>query len=188
MSGGRYEPVIETGYRPGVIGRVAQLHAEYYSRAVGFGHAFEAKVATELADFCGRLGRPENEIWTVCLGGAVHGSLAIDGEDLGDGRAHLRWFILDEATRGLGLGRRLLDLAVAHCDARGVQETHLWTFQGLDAARYLYERAGFELADQAPGETWGRTVVEQRFVRARRVPRTSVPKNVVGDRGLGSQP
>jgi hypothetical protein len=43
---------IRTGYTPGCIGRVAQLHANYDAVTSGFGVTFEAKVARELADFC----------------------------------------------------------------------------------------------------------------------------------------
>src|SRR5215472_3096171 len=45
---------IITGYTPGSIGRVAELHANYYQQHWGFGLFFEAKVATELAAFLGR--------------------------------------------------------------------------------------------------------------------------------------
>jgi hypothetical protein len=46
---------IEIGeYRPGAIGRVTEMHAAYYHRTWGFGLFFEAKVATELAEFLGR--------------------------------------------------------------------------------------------------------------------------------------
>ena len=43
------------GYVPGTIGRIAELHALYYSREWGFGKFFEAKVATELSEFVSRL-------------------------------------------------------------------------------------------------------------------------------------
>ena len=42
------------GYRPGAIGRIAEMHAEYYHRNWGFGLFFEAKAATELAEFLDR--------------------------------------------------------------------------------------------------------------------------------------
>jgi hypothetical protein len=42
---------------------------------------------------------------------------------------------------------------------------YLNTFAGLDAARALYERAGFHLVDEIEGESWGRTMREQRFER-----------------------
>ncbi len=160
-------PAILTGYRPGLIGAITALHARHYAEAAGFGCNFEAIVATGLSAFCQRLENPANAIWTVVLGDEILGSIAIDGEDLGGGLAHLRWFILGEAVRGGGLGRRLLDGALAFADDQGHPETHLWTFAGLDAARRLYERNGFTLVEERPGAQWGKEVREQRFVRTR---------------------
>ena len=156
---------IETGYRPGAIARCVEMHATYYAAAVGFGRAFEAKVAAGLAEFADRWERPGNRLWLAIDAGRIVGTVAIDGEDLGPGRAHLRWFIVEGGLRGAGVGRRLLAAAVAFCDRRAFAECHLWTFQGLDAARHLYEAQGFALAEQRPGRQWGEEVMEQRFVR-----------------------
>ncbi|MBZ8133713.1 helix-turn-helix domain-containing GNAT family N-acetyltransferase [Afifella sp. IM 167] len=157
--------VLGTGYLPGIVGRIAEMHATYYSRTSGFDAAFEGRVAAGLADFVTRLDRPQNGLWHAAKAGRIGASIAIDGEDLGAGRAHLRWFIVDSELRGAGLGGRLLAEALAFCDARGFAETQLWTFRGLDAARHLYVRHGFVLAEEYRGDQWGREVVEQRFVR-----------------------
>ena len=45
------------------------------------------------------------------------------------------------------------------------RSVQLWTFQGLDAARRLYESYGFQLEEEWPGAQWGKEVVEQRFER-----------------------
>ncbi len=170
----RIEPVrIELGHRPGLIGRAVEMHARFYAHAHGFGAAFESKVAAGLAEFVPRLDRPGNAVWTALDGDRIVGTLAIDGEDLsGDapapGIAHLRWFIVEDGRRGGGLGRRLLDEAMGFVDRSGFGETRLWTFRGLDAARRLYEAAGFALADERPGSQWGTEVTEQCFVRPRR--------------------
>jgi DNA-binding MarR family transcriptional regulator/RimJ/RimL family protein N-acetyltransferase len=158
---------IEAGYRPGVIGRVAEMHGRYYAQAVGFGQFFESKVAGELAEFAGRLQQPRNQLWVALQGERIVGSVAIDGEDLGGDTAHLRWFILDDGLRGAGVGRRMLAAALAFCDERRFAATQLWTLRGLDAARRLYEAGGFVLADERAGDQWGKTLVEQRFVRER---------------------
>lgn len=156
---------IEPGYRPGAIGRIAEMHANFYSRYSGFGQFFEGKVAAGMAEFSGRLTSSRNGLWLAVREGRIVGSVAIDGEDLGEGVAHLRWFIVDDGLRGAGVGRRLLSEAVSFCDSRGFPATQLWTFRGLDAARRLYEACGFVLAEEVPGEQWGKTVMEQRFVR-----------------------
>ncbi|RVU17863.1 bifunctional helix-turn-helix transcriptional regulator/GNAT family N-acetyltransferase [Methylobacterium oryzihabitans] len=156
---------IEAGYRPGALGRCAEMHARYYAREAGFGASFEALVASGLAEFSGRLDRPCNGLWLALREDRVVGTVAIDGEHLGPGLAHLRWLIVDDGVRGGGAGRALLSAAVGFCEAQGFDAVHLWTFQGLHAARHLYERQGFVLAEQRPGRRWDSEVMEQRFVR-----------------------
>ncbi|MRH93722.1 winged helix-turn-helix transcriptional regulator [Agrobacterium tumefaciens] len=156
---------IVRGYRPGLIARITQMHALYYARTSGFGQRFESVVAEGLASFCNRLESPQNAIWVAMRGDDVIGSVAIDGEDLGPGTAHLRWFIVDDGVRGGGVGRRLLATALAFTDEKVFAETHLWTFNGLLAARHLYEAQGFTCVEERPGSQWGSEVLEQRFVR-----------------------
>ena len=91
--------VVEPGYTPTLIGSIVEMHASYYSRLLNFGAAFETQVAAGLADFVARLSGPDNAIWSVRADGAVVGSVAIDGEDLGQQKAHLRWFIVGEPAR-----------------------------------------------------------------------------------------
>lgn len=158
---------IETGYYPGLIGEITRCHARYYSRNYGFGKTFEARVAAGLGEFMPRLEQPGNQIWHVRRDGRFAGSIAIDGEDLDDGSAHLRWFIVEDDVRGSGMGRLLLHKALEFCDEGGFETCVLWTFSGLDAARRLYEQTGFVLAEAWQGNQWGTTVMEQRFVRRR---------------------
>jgi uncharacterized protein YhfF len=154
-------PRIVPGWLPGAIGAVAALHAAFYGREHGFGVRFEGKVAAECAEFCARFAPARDGLWLLVDGGRILGSIAIDGSS--PGGAHLRWFIVADEVRGRGWGKRLLDGALAFCRRAGHRRVHLSTFAGLDAARALYERAGFRLVDEADGETWGTPVREQRF-------------------------
>ena len=129
----------DAGYVPGSIGRIAELHATYYSAAVGFGAPFEAKVATELAQFCLGYQSGRDGLWLVQQDGVIHGSVAIDGSHHDESGAHLRWFITSDALRGQGAGSQLLAAALAFCDARRYTTVYLWTFDGLRAARHLYK-------------------------------------------------
>lgn len=154
---------IVSGYQPGLIGRVTEMHASFYSRNWGFSAFFERQVASGLSGFVGRLDQPGNCVWAALHNGRVVGSVAIDGQDLGNNEAHLRWFILDEGCRGGGVGRRLLNEAIAFCHQSGFGTIQLWTFKGLDAARRLYEACGFELTEEYEGSQWGVSVTEQQF-------------------------
>lgn len=155
---------IETGYRCGALGSIVAMHARYYHAHAGFGAFFERQVATGLADFLGRLSQPGNQLWLALRDGRIIGSLVIAAEPDAPGQAQLRWFILNEEARGSGLGRRMMEQAMAFCDQQRLA-VRLWTFQGLLAARHLYEAFGFVLSEERPGARWGEQVVEQCFTR-----------------------
>jgi len=157
-------PRIVPGWLPGALGEIAAMHARFYAREHGFGVYFEAKVAAECAAFCSRFDPARDGLWLLVDAGRILGSLAIDGA--GDA-AHLRWFVIADELRGRGAGARMLAAAMDFCCRAGHRRAYLTTFAGLDAARALYERQGFRLVAEADGETWGRTVREQRFEWAR---------------------
>ena len=179
---------LHQGYLPGAIGRIAALHAHYYHRHAGFSMAFEARVARELADFCEGQDNTRDGLWLALQDGRIEGSIAIHGS-AGTAPvariapaapaaaaaattattattwpiAHLRWFITSDQTRGHGTGSALLNAALAFCRAQRYELVYLWTFEGLHAARHLYQKAGFRLAHEARGTQWGTEVNEQRF-------------------------
>ena len=161
------EVEVQQGYRSGVIASVAQLHASFYSENYGFGAVFERKVATEMSEFMGRIDNPANTTFSAYVGDNLLGSVSLDGEDLGEGASHLRWFIVSPRAQGMGIGRLLISKATAFVDQNDFDSTRLWTFKGLDAARHLYEKHGFTLARETPGKQWGTEVIEQEFVRQR---------------------
>lgn len=167
IQGDKEKPVVElvSGYQPGIIARITQMHAQYYSREAGLGQRFESVVAAGLAEFSNRLNHSRNRIWTAMHEGEIIGSVAIDGEDLEPGIAHLRWFIVDDSVRGSGAGRRLLNTALEFVDQQKFRETQLWTFSGLSAARHLYESYGFKCVEEWVGDQWGKQMLEQRFSR-----------------------
>jgi ribosomal protein S18 acetylase RimI-like enzyme len=153
---------LQTGVHPGLIGEIAAHHGRYYAANWGFGTFFEAKVATECAAFLSRARSPDLTL-SARDGDAFAGSLILDFHDPdAPDIAHLRWFIV--ARSGHGLGQRMMTAAMAHLDAAG-RPCFLTTFQGLDAARALYERHGFTLTAEVEAESWGIRVTEQRFDR-----------------------
>ncbi len=151
------------GYTPGIIGRVTELHAKYYAENWNFGHFFEGKVASELSDFLTNYNNSRDCIWSLVFDGSIEGSITIDGSSEKENNAHLRWFIISEKLRGKGAGKFLMEQLISFCQDAEFESIYLWTFQGLWSARYIYEKFGFRLTEERPGDQWGTIVTEQRF-------------------------
>lgn len=151
------------GYSAGVIGRITELHAVYYSEKWGFGKYFEAKVATELSEFVGNYNETKDRIFLLFVNDVIEGSISIDGSSEKENIAHLRWFIVSDKLKGKGAGNYLMKQAMQFCVQNSYDSVYLWTFQGLDPARHLYEKYKFNLTKERSGKQWGTVVTEQRF-------------------------
>ncbi len=156
---------VHFGFLQGCLGRVVEMHATFYAKHSGFGIQFEAKVARELAEFSTRFNPDRDGLWLAISEGQVHGSVVLDGLHAQTEGAHLRWFIVSDKARGTGVGNQLLRAALDFADGKAFSSTYLWTFDQLPAARHLYEKNGFVLAEENRASTWGVEVNEQRFVR-----------------------
>ena len=92
----------------------------------------------------------------------MHDALGSDGSEA-PGLAHLRWFLLDDALRGTGVGQRMLDRALAFCRDRGMRQVYLTTFADLHAAAHLYRSRGFALVGERETRHWRLGMREQRY-------------------------
>ncbi len=152
--------VVRTEARAGDIGRIIAFHGAVYAREYHFDPTFEAYVAAPLAQFV--LSRsPRGRLWIAERGDQLAGCVAI--VEHSPRVAQLRWFLVDPAFRGEGLGRRLLDEAIAFCRVSGYDRVMLWTVSALTAAAHLYRAAGFRKVEEKPGRQWGVEVVEERY-------------------------
>ncbi len=154
---------ILSGYIPGGIGKVVELHGTYYAQQWGFGLYFEAMVATGLASFLSRFDERHDGFWNAIDGQRIVGSITIDGSEVATKGAHLCWFILDPECQGKGIGNQLMGVAMSFCEEQNFQRVYLSTFAGLDSARHLYEKWGFKLLEEKESDTWGVRVREQAF-------------------------
>ena len=151
------------GYFPGVIGKAIELHAVYYYENWGFDVSFEAQEGRELSEFMAGFDQRRDGFWATISANEFVGCIAIDGNFPEDEGARLRWFIVDPKFQGKGVGSALIREAVDFCKKVGYKRVFLWTFEGLDAARHLYEHEGFYLAQEHKVHQWGRVINEQMF-------------------------
>ena len=147
--------------RPGDLGRITEQHGVLYDAEYGFDCTFEAYVAQSLAEYALMLPEPGNRIWLAETEKRLSGSIGILRRE--NNAAQLRWFLVDPALRGQGLGQRLLDEALAFCRAAGYGSAYLWTVSLLTAAARRYRAAGFRKVEEQTHRLWGTTVTEERY-------------------------
>jgi GNAT superfamily N-acetyltransferase len=70
--------------------------------------------------------------------------------------AKLRLLLVEPSARGLGLGTRLVDECVEFARRSGYRKIVLWTQSELVAARHIYRKAGFSIAEEERHSSWGR--------------------------------
>ena len=152
-----------TGYYPGVLGKIIELHAVYYHENWGFDVSFETQVGSELTDFIHAFDPERDGFWAALVDGRFAGAIAIDGRQSPYDGARLRWFIVDPGCQGSGVGTTLIRESLLFCRNAGHRKVFLWTFQGLEPARRIYERHGFILAEEHRIDQWGTSLIEQKF-------------------------
>ena len=151
------------GYYPGVVGKITELHAVYYYENWGFDVSFETQVGRELSEFVARFDSERDGLWVATIKGEFAGAIAIDGLNAFDEGARLRWFIVAPEFQGCGIGKELIMHAADFCKRRRFPKVYLWTFDGLNNARKLYEAVGFHLREENELPQWGQTIKEQKF-------------------------
>lgn len=152
-----------TGYFPGAIGKITELHATYYYDQWNLDISFETQVGKELSEFVAQFQKDKDGLWLATSGDALAGCIIIDSAQVDTKGARLRWFIVAPKFQGLGMGRALLDRALAFCNEAGYGKIYLWTFKGLDVARSLYESKGFQLSEEIEAHQWGIDLVAQKY-------------------------
>jgi GNAT superfamily N-acetyltransferase len=153
---------IHRGYLPGIVGDVTAMHGRYYAREWKLQPQFEFGVARGLCEYFEHYDEGSDLALSVQEDDRTRGFVAISRNRVELYEANLRWFIVDDALRGNGIGRSLLDAALEHCRETGVRRLELFTFDSLEAARALYRSAGFTTFESMPHDGWGPTINLER--------------------------
>lgn len=146
--------------QPGDLGYIIYLHGYLYAQEYSYDTTFESYVAIPLTKFMGDI-KDREKLWIVEKDNRIVGSMAV--VEHSKTMAQLRWFLLHPNVRGHGLGKRLIDDAIAFCRICGYSSIFLWTEDLLEPAAKLYRSYGFILTEEKRHKIWGAELTEQRY-------------------------
>jgi DNA-binding MarR family transcriptional regulator/GNAT superfamily N-acetyltransferase len=149
--------------RPGDYGWVIQRNAVLYAREYGWDGTYETLVVRIVAGFLEDHDPEREHAWIAEVGGEPVGGVFCMRED--DRTARLRLLLVEPGARGRGVGGRLVDECLRFAREAGYKDMVLWTNDVLAAARRIYQRAGFELVEEAPHRSFGHDLVGQTWRR-----------------------
>lgn len=153
--------VIRHELQPGDIGDIIKLHGVLYAKEFAYNVEFEKYVVETFYEFLPTYDPAKDRFWLATWHGELVGLLAIIHR--GKAKAQLRWFLIQPAFRGIGLGKKLLDEAMAYCRKKAFREVYLLTTHQQDKAAKLYTRAGFVKTGTEPQGMWGHNLYEERY-------------------------
>lgn len=148
-------------HRVGDIGWIAHRQGLLYAQEYGWDQSFEALVAEIAVRFVREFDPAWERAWIAEQGGQVVGAVFVLRKSVRV--AQLRLLYVEPAVRGQGLGRHLVQECIDFARSKGYKRLTLWTNAGLDAARVLYEAAGFVLVKEERHVSFGHTLVGQHW-------------------------
>jgi N-acetylglutamate synthase-like GNAT family acetyltransferase len=151
---------IRTALRPGDLGYIIYLHGSLYSKEYQYGIEFESYVAQGLAEFYQQYDQAKNRVWICEYKNEIIGFMLLMNRGAS---AQLRYFIITPSFRGIGLGKKLMDLFMAFLLDSGFRSAYLWTTHELPTAASIYKRHGFKLVDEKCSEAFGKLLKEQKY-------------------------
>ena len=151
---------IRTELKPGDIGYVTFLHGILYRKEYCYGIEFESYVSKGLLEFFQKYNASNNRVWVCEHNEQIVGFLLLmnRGES-----AQLRYFLVLPEYRGIGLGRKLMDLFIEFLIQCKYRSAYLWTTSELHTAAHLYTKYGFKLSEEKNSVVFGKSVIEQRY-------------------------
>jgi DNA-binding MarR family transcriptional regulator/GNAT superfamily N-acetyltransferase len=155
------DEVVLRGPLPGELGWVVKRHGEIYTAEYGWNAEFEGLVAGIVGQFVTSFDPRVERCWIAQLRGEPAGSVFLVKDTAKV--AKLRLLLVEPWARGHGAGTRLVDACLAFARDVGYTKVRLWTNAELDAARRVYERAGFRMVEETRARRFGQHQVFQTW-------------------------
>jgi DNA-binding MarR family transcriptional regulator/GNAT superfamily N-acetyltransferase len=154
-------PYLLRPHRMGDMGWVVHRHAVLYGEEYGWDIGFEGVAAKIISEIVEHFNPARDRCWIAEQDGEIVGSVFLVQKT--KTVAKLRLLYVEPKARGLGIGRRLVDECVRHARQVGYKKITLWTQGNLNAARRIYEAAGFTRIEHHKHHSWGVDLISETW-------------------------
>ena len=148
-------------HQPGDMGWVVHRQGVLYAQEYGYDEQFEALAAELVAKFIQQYNPKRERCWIAEKDGEIVGSVFLVSNS--KTVSQLRLLYVEPATRGLGIGSRLVAECVRFARQVGYKKMILWTQSELDAARHVYKKAGFRIVKRTPHHRFSKDLVAETW-------------------------
>jgi DNA-binding MarR family transcriptional regulator/GNAT superfamily N-acetyltransferase len=148
-------------HQPGDMGWVVHRHGILYAEEYAWDEQFEALVAEIVTNFIRNYDSKRERCWIAEKDGDNAGSVFLVKQS--DSTAKLRLLLVEPNARGLGIGSRLVSECIKFAQQVGYSKITLWTNSILTAARHIYQKAGFQLVNEQPHQSFGHDLIAETW-------------------------
>lgn len=152
---------IRTDIKPGDLGYVIHRHGKLYGDEYDYGVSFETYVGAGMYEFYKNYDAEMDRVWICEHQDKIVGFLLLMHRD--NQAAQLRYFYLEPAYRGIGLGKKLMESFMDFLREKKYQSAYLWTTHELSTAASVYKKHGFKLTESKESVAFGKPLKEQKY-------------------------
>lgn len=148
-------------FRPGDLSWLVSRQTVLYHQEYGWDIGYEALTSEIVCQFIRNYDPEREQCWIAELDGQPVGGVMI--VKVSNDIAKLRLLHVEKASRGMGIGQRLVEACIQFSRQAGYQMITLWTQNNLLAARMLYHRFGFRIVHQEQNDCFGRSGIAETW-------------------------
>jgi len=154
-------PYLLRQHQPGDMGWIVHRQGILYAEEYGWDGTYEAFAAEIVAQFIKNYDPKRERCWIAEKDGERVGAVFVAkaSEEI----ARLRLLHVEPETRGLGIGKRLVEECIRFARQAGYQKMTLWTQSILHAARHIYKQAGFQVVSEEQHHTFGKDLTAETW-------------------------